>query len=60
MIHRKCPFCRDSDVALADTELDGVDHVRIILCCSSCDRSFVEVYEYSWTEDEVGDEVDDE
>ncbi len=55
---RKCPFCSDATVAHVDTEIDEMDYVRITFCCASCDRSFVEIYEYDHTEDEDGNDVD--
>lgn len=51
-------YTSDATVAHVDTEIDEMDYVRITFCCASCDRSFVEIYEYDHTEDEDGNDVD--
>ena len=58
MTARKCVYC-DGEASLKDTDISLGPQIILTFCCKKCGRSFSEIFEYSRTENDAGEVVDD-
>lgn len=54
---RECVFC-SGKASMVDTDSSSDQEIWLTFCCKQCDRSFVEIFEYSRTETSEGDPVE--
>jgi 4-hydroxy-3-methylbut-2-en-1-yl diphosphate synthase IspG/GcpE len=53
---QRCLFC-DGIANLVDTDIAVRQQVTLTFSCPRCDRTFVEIYEYSRAENVAGEEI---